>query len=644
MTEKARIIRSLGEPDLLLPALLNAGLAANDRAKYYFTLLQAAAARARHPDAPFSNLRRERLASGVDDESWDETVAGSTLGHADAVCIPGAARLIAALVADVEAMLAPIGARAEGDLQRRFASLRDATPAAADDVLDPAAISAMTSGSRERGDSLHLVVMDAHKALNALQGEIASESIDGASAYNLEAADRPRVAAFMRGLQRTAPLKFEHPGLGTTATRSAGRLVLQNDIGTTDAHVLVVHVDALRVTVTYTDVHLQRLLFFQGMFGGRGASWEDTRSRRDDAMEDGVYHLCVGTFDGADEAQVQEHLAYLGSRLVFLIDWNKARKRLRALVAKGETLRLLAWAAEHDHGHMAFLKAGGEQLIYDALDFAGRGEVRFGERLDDILGPKDAALYLRFVLKACAQSLLRGEPESFIQDEVRAELFNYFRTSRQRIHDIAAEHAALVVEMASGIRDSLLELHTAEGVAALRANAERTKAWEHEADELVNRARAMAKQAGSPEAFCAIVELADDVADELEEAAFHLTLLPPGRALPGAHRTVQQMGKLLVQGAQEYVKVIAAVRDARRGGAREDMQDFLDAEHRIMAIEHQTDEAQRSVAVDLVAQAGDFLAFHVLTEAARNLEQAADALMHCSLRLRDYVMGEAMAA
>ena len=42
-------------------------------------------------------------------------------------------------------------------------------------------------------------------------------------AYGLAAEDRPRVAAFVRGVRRTSPLKFDHPGLETTATRAGGR-------------------------------------------------------------------------------------------------------------------------------------------------------------------------------------------------------------------------------------------------------------------------------------------------------------------------------------------------------------------------------------------------------------------------------------
>ena len=643
MTEKRHIISTLGEESLLLPSLVNAALAANDRFKYYFTLLQTARSYADHPEADSPSLRRERLASGVGDETLDDVVAASGRRDDGRYQIRRAARVVRTAIDDVETMLAPLAASAMGGFAQRFEELKSKAPAAVDDVLSAAELDAITSGSRERGDSMHLLVMDMHKALNALQAKIASETIDGASAYGIDPGDRPLLRAFMRGLHRTAPLKFDHPGLGTTATRSNGRLVLQNDIGTTDAHVLVIHVEDQQVTVNYTDVHLQRLLFFQSLFERYDVEWEDTRSRKDDAIEDGVYHLCVGTYQARDHADLEDYLGFLASRLVYLIDWNRARKRLRNFVPKGEAIRLLKWAAEHDHGHMAFLKVGGEQLIYDALDFVAKGETRFGQQLHEILGLREASDYLKSVLRACAEGLIQGEPEAFIQDAVRAELFNYFRTGQQRLYDIAAEHAALVVEIASGIRDSLLQARFADGTARLSRNALRAKEWERRADDLVNRARDAVNHADSPEFFRAIIEAADDVADELEDAAFHLTLLPAGPQRPELYETLRTLGELLVQGAQEYLKAVETARHVRRGGAREDVQDFLEAIHRIMQMERHTDEAQRAVKVTLAARAEDFKALYVLTEAAKNLEQAADALMHCGLRTRDYILGQVMA-
>ena len=62
------------------------------------------------------------------------------------------------------------------------------------------------------------------------------------------------------------------------------------------------------------------------------------------------------------------------------------------------------------------------------------------------------------------------------------------------------------------------------------------------------------------------------------------------------------MGELLVHGTQEYVKLVENARHVRRGGAREDVQDFLAAIHRIQQIEHETDEAQRAIKRALVAR------------------------------------------
>jgi hypothetical protein len=199
--------------------------------------------------------------------------------------------------------------------------------------------------------------------------------IDGAHVYGVAAEDRPLIAAFMKGVSRTRALKFDHPGLGTTATRDGGRLVLQNDIGLTDAHVLVVRVEGRRVTLTYTDVHIERLVFFQNLFERFGVSWADTVSRRATGLEEDLYHLSVGTYEAPDPAALLTYLTFLGSRLVFLIDWNRARKRLRKFAPRRVCLEVLRWAADHELGHRGFLALGGEQLIFDALQSAGRAAV-----------------------------------------------------------------------------------------------------------------------------------------------------------------------------------------------------------------------------------------------------------------------------
>ena len=88
MSEKTRIIATLGERRLLLQTLLNEALVANDRAKYRLTLLQTAKAHADSPDQPYSDLRTERLACGIMDTSFDDVVAETSRLGADTYAIP----------------------------------------------------------------------------------------------------------------------------------------------------------------------------------------------------------------------------------------------------------------------------------------------------------------------------------------------------------------------------------------------------------------------------------------------------------------------------------------------------------------------------------------------------------------------------
>src|ERR1019366_10132965 len=82
---------------------------------------------------------------------------------------------------------------------------------------------------------------------------------------------------------------------------------------TTDAHVLVVHVTADAVSVTYTDVHLQRLLFFQALFRNYPVTWQDTRLVQDQQMADGSYHVAIGHYANTDRLLIAAFLEFLGS-------------------------------------------------------------------------------------------------------------------------------------------------------------------------------------------------------------------------------------------------------------------------------------------------------------------------------------------
>ena len=158
--------------------------------------------------------------------------------------------------------------------------------------------------------------------------------------------DRPAIEAFMRGVEATEKLKFGHPGLATTATRTGGRLTIQNDIGETDAHVVVIAVEADAVTVTYTDVHLARAKFFTGLFRNFPVQWSGLERKSAPVLATTAPSIsspaaCRSTTASGRDA----FLETLGASLVFLIDWNKARKMLREWVSK--RMRCAFWTGRH---------------------------------------------------------------------------------------------------------------------------------------------------------------------------------------------------------------------------------------------------------------------------------------------------------
>jgi uncharacterized protein Yka (UPF0111/DUF47 family) len=645
MSEKTEIVAALGESRLLLPALLNEALAANDRAKYRLTLLQTAKAHADAPGERFSDLRPERLACGITESAFDDVVAGTVRLGNETYAMPLVAVICSSLHDDLLAMIEPFTSaqKPEADsYQLRLERLSPHPWSGKDGSISGADISSMTSGASDRGDSVHVLIMDMHKSLNRLQAEIATDTVDGAMTYGLRAAERSLVAAFMKGIKRTRQLKFDHPGLGTTATRIGARLILQNDIGTTDAHVLVVHVEGARVTVTYTDNHLSRLLFFQGMFSDWEVEWDSVQSRTDQAFEKGVYHLCLGTYTARDKADLKSYLTHLGSRLVFLIDWNRARKRLQLLMPKQDALSLLSWAAANDTGHMAFLKAGGERMIFDSLQFVAGGTLSYGVMLDELLGREAAGSFMRFILKSCADGLLKKRPLALIRDEVRVELYKHYHNAQQYLLDLVSNHAALSAEIAAGIRDGLLDVSPPEAVPRFERIGRRSKEWERKADELVITARELAKQSEQADAVRQLLEVADDIADELEEAAFHLTLLKEDGLAEEIRVPLASLARLLVEGTREYLKAIENARGVQRSGSPEDMHDFLEAVHRIIAIEQESDMVQREVRKALVSAATDYRQAFAIAECAKKLESAADALMHTGMILRDQILGKIM--
>ncbi len=112
------------------------------------------------------------------------------------------------------------------------------------------------------------------------------------------------------------------------------------------------------------------------------------------------------------------------------------------------------------------------------------------------------------------------------------------------------------------------------------------------------------------------------------------------RPLPVPLAALSRLAEPVALAAQELVKALVASADVRHGAAQADIEDFLEAVHRVQALERTADLAQRAVKNTLLEKGGRFTELFPFLESAQNLEQAADGLMRVALTLRDHTLAE----
>ena len=205
---KSEIIEQLGQSDLLLPALIAEGLAANDRVKIRLSVLQAAARHARDPKGSRFDLTGECRAAGIDPVAVEALVNGASLsagGRISRRVSPDWARDLGRCRGHGQAVKAADAAQA---ITRWRACRRSKRGAARRRRYRTCADRQADRLSDGDGDSLHRLVMDLHKALNRLAAAHAEEVIAGAHVFGLLPQDRPAVEAFMRGVEATAQVEI----------------------------------------------------------------------------------------------------------------------------------------------------------------------------------------------------------------------------------------------------------------------------------------------------------------------------------------------------------------------------------------------------------------------------------------------------
>ncbi|MDU0960212.1 MAG: hypothetical protein E7A86_34420, partial [Bradyrhizobium sp.] len=539
---------------------------------------------------------------------------------------PGLARLVQDIESDTRAMIRAVkaGRSTEGNAaERRLDTMQRAGLLTASDDIAFERVAWLTA-AQDESDSLHRLVMDLHKALNRIAADCAEEIIDGAHVYGVAAEDRSAIVAFMRGLNATRALKFDHPGLDTMATRSGDRLLIQNDIGTTDAHVMVIAVDGRSVTVTYTDVHQARAKFFIRLFDAFAASWSGLDRRTGAGLADeNAFVLVTGQFHGADLQARDEFLAALGAALVFLIDWNKARKLLRTWVSKDDALKILDWAARNRIGHRAFLELGGSELLGGAVRNAAPNRIGFGERLDRALGRTTAIEFLKAALRDATEGLLAGRSVRVVRDQIEADLVRHLDRADGALLGIVLRQLGLAHDIAAALSRDLgaFQSGLTGGRELLAARAARI---EQKADRIAIEARQEIARLNAEPLIAQLVDRVEETVDELEQAAFIASLAPA--AMPAdLLAALADLCNVAIGAIEAAASGLAAAADVPEG-RRVDSDDALAAVLRLMDAEHAADAQERRITTLVFTGTFDVATSLAALELARAVERATDRM------------------
>jgi hypothetical protein len=639
MPTKLTIIERIGEQRLILPILVARALAANTRLTYYLMLLRTAYACAIAPHEPTRSLRAEREASGVTDSSFDRIVEGSSTIARHTLHIPQAESIVEHLFEELRLMLPPlevaglthpeVHARVEM-YQRRLEDLVAHAPSCHDDQLIVGAVAVLTGLSGNGHDTAYQLAMDLHGELHRLSS-VVEETIDGARVFGVTEADRPLVRAFMKGVNETAPLKFDHPGLDTLVTPDDSGLAIQTDLGSTESQFVVVTVTGLSVMVTYTDVHPRRVRFLQDMLLPYGVQWSAVV-----ASPGADYDVSVGCCTTATPEHLERYLTFLGSRLVFLIDWNRARRRLAHLVTKTAAASLLKWAADNNVGHCAFVQVDEAGVIDAVLQRAAPVHTR-PDRLDEWLGTDAARWFLMDVLRVTSSGLAAGRSLSLIEDKIEAALLEHLQTTDPRLLQSVAAHSTIIASLTGRVRDTLIKASGDDSFPESARTAELARRWSTHADQLVVEACQRLNWVSEREVRQLLAE-ADRAADALEEAADRLTLLPDSVHSETLARLVG-LADVVLDAVRQYIHCLEDFRDLSSSFTDSNMERVLIDIERLVDLHHQAIE-KRALAERLlhVRGPGDFHDLHVVGDVARGFERTSTAIARCGAMVRDHVL------
>jgi uncharacterized protein Yka (UPF0111/DUF47 family) len=289
-------------------------------------------------------------------------------------------------------------------------------------------------------------------------------------------------------------------------------------------------------------------------------------------------------------------LEAVGASLVFLIDWNKARKVLREWVTNGEAVRILDWAARHRVGHRGFLELGGAELVASAVHHAASSRIGFGERLDKALGEDGAVDFLKTVLRISAEALLHGSSVRLARDRIEAALVAHLERVDAGLLTIVIRQAGLARDIAADLADAMTKRRAHRSCDAI-ALSKRAQLIEEKADRIIVEARSEIARFDANRRIEGLANQIEDAIDELEQAAFVASLVPA--ELPQILLDpLTELCAAAVTGAEAAVTGTAAAAEVPEGH-RVDIEDALAAVGRLTDCEHRGDAAERAMTASI---------------------------------------------
>ena len=95
------------------------------------------------------------------------------------------------------------------------------------------------------------------------------------------------------------------------------------------------------------------------------------------------------------------------------------------------------------------------------MEYAAGEPLRYGDKLDDMIGEAAAGDFLRHAMRIASCGLTARRSRRAVLDEIKAELSQYFENARLAIIDLAARHAACGYDIAVTVREAFERIGTA---------------------------------------------------------------------------------------------------------------------------------------------------------------------------------------